>query len=199
MHEDYPQLVSFYISATKKVFGHGIRVSERNYSMFRVLEDDLRDIGADSREYAYTVMTMLKTWAKEHNMNFVPVKVFCGEFAYKKFLKVWKSETVVIEDSDDFKLLYAERMVAEAFITDNMAGANRTFEQEVEDLRPMLSKEWLEMFDSGKYRKYTGEIIDELCRKYKVVYARDYSTLLRLINQQIVFNKITDDKPIRIR
>jgi len=203
--DDYPQIVSYYISATRKVFGHGIRVSPSNYSKFRVLEDDLRDVGADSRVYAYTVMTMLKDWAQKRNMNFLSVNMFCGDFAFKKFLKVWKSKTVVIEHNPEIELIHSEKMVAETYISSNLVlGSNKSFEDAVKELRPLLSKEWLEMFKSGKYRPCTDEVLEDLCSKYKVLYARDYHMLLEKITQGQVFNKLTtkfvkDARPLRVR
>jgi hypothetical protein len=179
---DYPQLVLYYTKATEKIFGKKVWVSTMDFSKFRVLEDDLREIGASSKDYAYTVLSALQYWTKDHHMDYVPVGVFCGKFAFQKFGKIWKSETVSLIDTPDAELRHSERMVAEMLIARNMSGQVMTnIDGVVSELRPLLSRAWLEMYDHGRYRMCSGEIIDELCAEYHVEYAKDYQDLVREI------------------
>ena len=176
---DYPQLVSHYTNATYKIFGKRVWVSTMDFSKFRVLEDDLREIGVSSKDYAYTVLAALQTWTKEHHMDHVPVQMFCGKFAFQKFMKVWKSETISLAHVTDAELKHSERMVAEMYISEVLSrNMNIAFDHVVNELRPLLSKAWLEMYDHGGYRMCSGEIIDELCDEYHVPYAKDYYTLV---------------------
>jgi len=189
---DYPQAVFHYQTATKKIYGKNVWVPTLEFPRFRVLEDDLREIGASSKDYAYTVLEVLRAWTEEHHMDHVPTRMFCGKFAMKKFLKVWKSETVSIEDTSADELKHDERLVAELYLSGRLKSMNVTLDNAVSDIRPLLSKKWLEMYDNKKYRPCLGDVIDELCAEFGISYARDYDDLATRI-------AVKNGKSIRVR
>jgi len=190
MKNDFPQLVLAYTRATEKIYGKKVWVPTLEFSKFWVMEDDLREMGASPREYAYTVLKSLKSWAKSHGLDYVPIKVFLGKFAFNKFVKIWNSKTIVIDDdkNDETEVIHSELLVAEAFIEERLHGNNVSFDQTVKNLRPVLSEKWLEMYNTHRYRACSGYVIDNLCMKYNIRYARDYYTLMEEILKRVESN-----------
>jgi len=176
MRNDYPQLVFHYTRATKKIYNKDVWVPTLEFPKFRVLEDDLREMEASSKDYAYTVLEILKTWVRNHHLSYVPVNVFCGDFAFNKFKKVYNSETVRIEETSEAELEHSERMVAEMYISKMNFLASVS--DIVNELEPLLSKKWLNLYRSGRYRKCFGKVLDDLCQEYGIDYARDYPALV---------------------
>lgn len=173
------QLVVHYKNANHQVFVKTPYVPKKQYGKFLVLEDDLRELGIPPRDYAYTVVIMLKKWVMDHGMDTLPIKVFCGEWAMKKFLKVYESESVVIVDDDKDRLLYTELLIARAYIYANGKNGNVVrLGDIVEERKELLSPDWLELYYSGELRTCESEAIDMLCVEYNVRHANNYRDIV---------------------
>lgn len=170
--EHMPLLARYYIDIHKDIFGCKVFVHEKYYSKFRVMEDDLREIGATPLEYADIVIRMLKNWANVKGLNSVPIRVFCGDWALGKFKKVFESDIVDISKDAD-TVLYSELLVARTYIEGNYSNIGNV----VEDLRPLLDDDWIELYNEGSYRFSMGDALDILCEEYGVSYAIDYDDL----------------------
>lgn len=182
-----PNLASFYIKAHEEIFNVRVFVPESKYGIFRVTEDDLREHGIWPMEYAYTVVRVLKSWAKSKSMSKIPINVFCGKFALDKFRKINESETVdvIVKNVDNIEeeLLHNELIVARLFIQHN---ANCDYPIRIPDvvkqLKPMLGKHWLEAYHLGT--RPISDAIDVLCEEYKLSYAKDYYDIAMKIRKR---------------
>lgn len=176
-----PALAGYYISANEKTFSTRPIVHISQWGIFRVLEDDLRDLHVPIRDYAYTTIAMLKKWALSHKMRYVPIKSFSSDWALAKFLKVWQSQTVEIHPDDaDADLLYSELLVARAFIRENLQHYTR-LSKVVEACMSLVSKEWYELYDSKDKRrsKFVNKAIEMLCDDYNLnIIATSYNDIL---------------------
>ena len=75
--QDKPTTAMYYEKVIQEIYGINMRVAKKLYSRFKVLEDDLKDLGFDDyRDYAYTVGNMLKGWCKDKRLKYIPYTVF---------------------------------------------------------------------------------------------------------------------------
>lgn len=171
-------LARYYKQAHSEMLGIVPHLSERHMSMFLTLEDDLRDLAISSRDYAYTVTRLLRGWLHDKRLRFIPVHVFCGKWAFGKFMKVYHSDQVQVtyDDTPDI-LLYSEILVAKEFIKRNLeSDVPIRLLTVVEDLRPLLDKNWLECYHNGNGRP-VDDAIYEICAEYGVK-AENYNDII---------------------
>lgn len=162
-----PALARYYISATKKTYGVLPIIKFNKWPIFQVFEDDLRELHVPLSDYAYSTTEMLKKWVYDHKLSHLPIRVFTGDWALNKFLKVWKSESVeIVTTSNDDELLHSELMVAKLYLAESTRGYVR-LSTVVDSCRPLLSLAWCEMYDSKDKRrnKFIIKAIDIICEE----------------------------------
>lgn len=159
------QLAVHYAAAHKQLLGVSVRVPPNYMGKFAVFEDDLREFGIPSRDYAYNVVGVMKKWLMDKGLGYVPINVFLSNFAISKFLKVYQSTEVdVLADKGD--LIHSELLVSRRYIEANKKGVVK-FRVIVEELKPLLSEDWLELYYQGGSRPEI-EALDILCEEYNV-------------------------------
>jgi hypothetical protein len=183
-----PQLYTLYANAHKKVFNKPVHLPKKSWSLFSVFEDDLRNAGYDSKDYAYTIVKSLQKWAADKHLTFIPPAVFCGRWAFDRYVKIHDSKSVKIQtvEEDSFAtLLYSELLAARSYIADRLSGKDVRFSQSVTSIQPMLDKDWLQMYHKQPVceirRRLIHESLTTLCREYGIQRARSYSDLVTLI------------------
>ena len=120
------QLIIHYRSAAKKVFGKEPYVHPKNISKFLVFEDDLRERGIGTYDYATTVVAMLEPWARKRSISYIPVNLFLGQYALDRYMSIANSDTVNISISDDKdEILHSEILVARLYVHENLHGVKR--------------------------------------------------------------------------
>lgn len=168
---DRPALAYHYTAAVEKLTGESIFIHPKLYPKFAVLEDDLRELGIPPRDYAYGVIKMLTPWAKMYGMRTVPAATFCSDWALNKFVKVFNTHTVQMlpqEVVDHDELLQSELTVARMYIERNLAsGTVVRLMDVVDDIKPVLSSKWLDVYEAGDKRPVT-EALDILMDEYRV-------------------------------
>lgn len=183
-----PQLYTHYANAHKKIFNKPVHLPKKFWPLFSVLEDDLRNEGYDSKDYAYTIIKSLQHWAKDKKLTFIPANVFCGNWAKQRYIKIYNSKTVRIQDieTDNFvTLLHSESLAARKYISDRLAGNNMRFRESVASIQPMLNKDWLLLYHKHPFcdirRRLVHETLIALCADYGIKHAKSYSELVNLI------------------
>ena len=121
-----PALVNHYIDAHDKVLGVFVKVNPSHYAVFDVFTEDLQDLKIDPKTYSVNVVQILRSWLKLKNFRSVPIRVFCGDWALGKFLKVDAREYVKLEvDDDASEILQSELTVARYYIAGNIGNYMR--------------------------------------------------------------------------
>ena len=169
-----PQTAIYYEKAMADIYNKKMFLAKKLYSRFAVLEDDLEDLGfEDYKDYAYTVGNMLKVWATDKGLKYIPYHVFCGEFALKKYAKVKGMETVdLATDKKKEELLYTELLVLRCYIRANLTEVKR-LKDVIWELRPVLDARWVDAYDNGGDRP-TQEAMEILAEE---LHLRSYRCL----------------------
>jgi hypothetical protein len=175
-----------YEHSQEVVFGKRVMVIQRYFSAFRVMDDDLRDAGITSNEYAYTTTIALHKWALTKGYHHIPIRVFLGPWALKKFMKVYESKSVEMykpELIDKAALIYSEEIVATRYLHVNIGEAVYTkFKDVVEDMRPLLDAKWLEMWDNKINRdEIRADVLERMCKFHHKKLVKSYQELLKLL------------------
>lgn len=178
--DSIPSLVIHFQKATRKVFSMDIYVHKKTYGKFRVFEDDLREKGVSSREYADTVVKMMEKWVHGKCWKCLPLNVFMSDWVLEKFMKIHNSATVTIKTNDVDILIQDEVMVARTYIAHALEYDSMKFCDVVEELKPMLSTDWLFLYykKHGRPIKKSLEILSE---EYGVTGARTYNDIIGAI------------------
>ena len=181
-----PQLVIFYKKANKNVFGKEPYVLRKVYNKFSVMEDDLRELGISPRHYADTVVAALKKWCIDKHMGSVPVNIFISDFAMRKYQKITGYESVKITPDHTEELLWTELLVLRSYIYKNLQGEVVRLRDEIEELRPLLYKGWLDLYDNGGTRP-TQKALDMLAEEYGLNGVKSINDILKkaLTNRRI--------------
>ena len=179
-----PSLVRYYEEAHRELLGKRIFIHPSKFPIFLTFSDDLRELGATNREYAFTVVKILKTWLKEKKLACVPINVFCGDWALGRFLKVFESESVEIKEEDPMEaLLQSELMVARYYVSKNSSGECIRLRDAVKDLLPLLNKRWLELYSSNsRSDKFIFKAVEILAKEFAVKDALNYSDIIRKLS-----------------
>jgi len=175
-----PQTAIYYEKVMQEIYNKKIWLAKKLYSRFTVLEDDLKDLGFDDyRDYAYTVGNMLKVWAKDKGLKYIPYSVFCGEFALKKYAKVKGMKTVdLATDKHKEELLYTELLVLRSYIRANLTDVKR-LKDVVWELRPVLDARWIDAYDNGGERP-EQEALEILAEGY---HLRSYRSIVDILHK----------------
>lgn len=187
-----PQIYEHYASAHKKVFHKSVYLPRKSWSTFAVFEDDLRNLGYDSKDYAYTIIKSLQNWAKSKALTFIPAGVFCGKWALERYKKIHDSKTVQIQttEADAYtELLYSELMAARKYVSDKLAGLDIPFGYSVKSVAPMLSDAWLDMYRNHPVCEVRCKLIHEalttICAEYGVPKTTSYSAAVAAIKDEL--------------
>jgi DNA-directed RNA polymerase subunit N (RpoN/RPB10) len=173
-----PQLARDYVDTTNILFGLRVFVAKKDYALFRVMSDDLRDKHIDELDYTTTVLPLLKGWAKFRGLSYVPVKVFCGNYALNKFVTYRKKfpssiMSTVAEDVDN-EVLYSELSVARYCVVNGLE-----IEIAVAELKPLLSRHWLRRYEEDK--RPIAEAMEILVDEFCAPNARNYDDITRTL------------------
>lgn len=149
---DTSQLARFYEEYHRKIYNNSrIRVYKEVIPDFIAFEKVLRDEGISYRDYTNTLLKLLKKWAEDKGMDFVPVYTFLSQFGLGRYKSVADSQTVeVANDTDQAALLYSELLVGRVFVSNYVdTQGNYKLRDAVKELTPILSTSWLELYNSG--------------------------------------------------
>jgi len=172
-----PALASHYESAHKQILSRKCFIRPGEYAVFETFMDDLRELNIGYRDYAQTVVKLLEKWLKEKKFYRIPINVFCGDWALKKFQTINKSDYVSVPDVDDdikTEILQSELLVARKYVDSNLKEVCRMTEI-VKDLKPLLSKHWL---NCDKEERPSAEVTEILCGEYGIKPVKDYNALI---------------------
>lgn len=175
-----PQLLVFYKRATEAVYKVQVRVGKEKHVKFRDKEKELAELGILPRDYAYGVAVLLEKWVTSKKMRNIPVNVFLGPWALKKFRKVNDSITVTISDfhsDDDVSVLWSEIIVAKYYVEANLIKHTR-LSKVVAELEPLLSEKWLEMYEQGTRLAVETQVLMQLEEEYMVRGANSYTDIV---------------------
>lgn len=183
---DAPALRRYYIAAHARIFGKDLYVHPKHNGRFLVFEDELRELGFSAREYAYTIVTLLKKWAISKGFNKVPINAFTGDWALDKFKRVAGSKYVDISNVDtDYDLYWSELTVARSYIHENVHnGVAVKLRDVVDELKPLLSEHWLRRYYNGGQRP-VNKVLDDLCEEYDITFARNYADIVSKLRGNI--------------
>jgi len=186
-----PQTAIYYEKVMQEIYNKKIWLAKKLYSRFTVLEDDLKDLGFDDyRDYAYTVGNMLKVWAKDKGLKYIPYSVFCGEFALKKYAKVKGMKTVdLATDKHKEELLYTELLVLRSYIHENLTSVKR-LSKVIWELRPVLDSRWLDAYDNDGDRP-EQEALEILAEEY---HLRSYRSVTDILHKAQKDHKLDMDR-----
>jgi hypothetical protein len=176
---DKPSLAVFYEKAHKNIYDCTTYVHNNKYSIFHVFSDDLRELKVGEREYAYTIVKLLRDWLSEKNLKVVPINVFCGDWCLRRYLKIKNSETVTITNNDkEEELLHSELTIARYYISKNLESVLR-FGDAVKDIEKLLSKRWLEMYRTKTFtNKFKYKALDIISEEFGFDCMKDYNDII---------------------
>jgi hypothetical protein len=165
--------------ASKKVFNVTPYIHEKYYGKFLVFEDDLRERGISGREYADTVVKMMEKFVYKKNWKSLPLNVFMCDWVLEKFMKVHNSSTISIKIDNNIEdvLLQDELNVARTYISHAIGREPMKFSSVVEELKPVLSKEWLLAYYT-KHGRPIRESLEILSEEYSIIDARTYNDII---------------------
>lgn len=172
-----PSIGQAYKRTQREVFGTKVWVPKNDWSKLRALEKRLRRLGIDSYDFALGVSVLLEKWAAGKNLGSIPVRVLCGDWAFKKYQKNVRF-MVFDKDHDDFALiLECELQLAREFIMRNVLGEDVPWYQVVEDNRAFLPQEYLDM-DDGTADKVIDASMHVFEAEYGVRSDLDYNDVI---------------------
>jgi len=172
-----PALASYYESAHMQILGKKCFIRPEEYPIFETFMDDLRELNIGYRDYAQSIVKLLERWLISKKFYRIPINVFCGDWALSKFRSIENSDYVSITDVDEdikTEILQSELLIARAYIEGNLEDVCRMTEI-VKDLKPLLSKKWLEC---QKSERPVDEVIKILCKDYGIKPVTDYNELI---------------------
>jgi len=175
-----PSLAILYERANRKVFNTHYYVVKSEYKRFIDFSLKLRNLGIPERDYAFGIVTLLKSWAKAKKFGNVPVNVFCGEWALGRYTKIHNQEYVKAVDTmdDEQIVLQGELIVAKYYINTLNSGDFTKFSYMLEEIKGLLPAEWLLVYRLHTRRPIT-EVIDLLCEEYGIGNAVSYEDIAR--------------------
>ena len=166
---DTSQLAVLYERYHRIIFDNSrIRVYKKLIPYFLKFEKVLRDEGITYKDYTETVLKLLKKWADDKEMDFVPIPTFLSTFGLGRYKSVTDSQTVEVVDDDIFvELLYSEKLVGRAYVNNYVKEqGNYKFKDAVRELKPILSLSWLTLYDSGDRGLVVLDAIHDLAVEY---------------------------------
>ena len=177
-----PHLVTHYVNACVKFYNCRPFVPAKLYPKFRVFEDDLRELGVSSKDYAYTTIKLMKSFIAKKGWTNLPTNLFLGDYCLHRYVKVMKTETVTIDTDDRGDILYRdELLVARVFVEKNLSSDGNCvrLRDVVKELKPLLSDVWLQVY-INKDRRPEAEVIDQLVIEYEI--SKNVSSYLDIVD-----------------
>lgn len=166
------QLMSMYRVSTLEVYGVNVYVPKTYLDKFLNFERSLIKHEISPSLYTTTILVLLRGWCKQKRLTYVPMNTFLGKWAMERYLKVAHSKSVEILGIDaevHAELLHSELLVARAHMRKTVeAGRAVPMENTVEELVPMLSQEWLNMWNDKVDRPVTIEALDIIAYEYRL-------------------------------
>ena len=166
---DTSQLAVLYERHHRIIFDNSrIRVYKKLIPDFLEFEKVLRDEGITYKDYTEVVLKLLKKWADDKGMDFVPIHTFLSTFALGRYLSVADSQTVEVTDDDIFiELLHSETLVGREYVINYVKEqGNYKFKDAVKELEPILSLSWLALYNSGDRGLVVLDAIHDLAVEY---------------------------------
>lgn len=111
------------------------------YNKFAMLERKLNKEGFSSRDYCYDVVRLLYGWARAKDFKFIPVPIFCSDFAMNVFRRVHERRYVrTISADEDFQamVMYGELLVARYSIAHGLS-----LRDAYNEVRSLVPSEWV--------------------------------------------------------
>jgi len=173
---DVPILVGYYQKASDNVFGNSPFVHQKSFKRFTFMEDKLRSLSIAPRDYADTVTAVLKKWALDKNLDHVPVHIFVSDYALNKYIKIAASESVNVVDEDGEIILLNELLVLRTYIHRNLTEGVVRFGDVVNDIRSIVSKDWLTVYEQKT--RPTAKALEILSEEFGAKYANSVNDIL---------------------
>jgi hypothetical protein len=141
-------------------------------------EKVLRDEGITYKDYTEVVLKLLKKWADDKGMDFVPIHTFLSTFALGRYLSVVDSQTVEVMDDDMAVLLHSEVMAGRHYIEKyiELDGEYR-FRDAVKEIKPLLSLSWLHNYDEGLFRPI-DDAVDVIAQEHGLKGVMTYADIV---------------------
>ena len=138
-HSGKPILAFAYEHAHRDILDYRAIIYKAKFSIFRAVEDDLRDVNIHPVAYANIVVRGLVPWIAKQGLSFVPVHTFLSKFGLDTYKRIATYTTVDLSNDDSQSIvLHDELMVARYYIT---SGAERLADA-IQDIEPLLSDQW---------------------------------------------------------
>jgi hypothetical protein len=154
----------------RDVYGAQVYVHNKNFPLFRTLEDDLRFMRVGPRQYAYGVANALKTWVRNKKMSHVPMKVFCGDWAMTRYLKVsgymYVDVSKIHEDDSDAIVFHDELLFARYYVDALVVGHNISITNAVDEMQSYMSEQWIDAYKDDD--RPVKRVTEALCTEYRV-------------------------------
>ena len=126
-----PLLALSYKSAVLSVCGVPVKVGEKQYPKLKALQTRLDGKGVAYDTYGYTIVRVYWNFCKEHGMNLVPLKIFCGKAAWERFCNILDSTVEISSEHDEqwSEMVHKELSAAQMYIGAQIRGRAVTLSQ----------------------------------------------------------------------
>lgn len=174
------QLAQLYERYHRKIFNNSrIRVYKKLIPDFLEFEKVLRDEDISYQDYTETVLKLLKKWAEDKGMDFVPIPTFLSMFGLGRYLSVAESQTVEITDDDDeVALLHSEVMVGRYYIEKYIEREGEyRFRDAIKEIKPLLSLSWLHNYEEGLFRPI-DDAVDVIAQEHGLEGVSTYADIV---------------------
>jgi hypothetical protein len=126
----------------------------------------LRDEGIAYKDYTEVVLKLLKKWTEDKGMDFIPIPTFLSTFALGRYLSVADSQTVEVADDEFDEMLHSELLVGRLFIAKYVeTRGDFKLRDAVEELAPLLSQNWLDVYESGFSVRPVAESVEIIAQE----------------------------------
>lgn len=172
-----PQAVRHYIAANEEEYGNKPYVHKKLYPKFMVLEDDFRELGISSKDYAYVIVKLLRPIIVKKRLKCIPVNMYISDYALQRY-KEFTSKEVASEiiDSTEAELEHCELLVARMLIERNISSDKFVrLSSIVEEMKPLLSDDWLKLYEDRRSRP---DVTDILMKEYRIRHANNYMDII---------------------
>lgn len=177
-----PQTATFYERAIRDVYQSYTQVMPKHYTRFNKLETSLHNRYIYPKDYAYDACESMVWWVQKYAKKHLPSNVFCAEWVVEMVEKRVGErvfQTPNYEEERLFLLVSQELVVARRYIDCLRMRKTVTFTDVVEELRPVLSDEWLQLFQNKRRTSLEVHAVNQLCLDHGVDFYR-YEDFVRI-------------------
>lgn len=176
-----PQTAIFYERATKQTYRKTVIVPKKLYQQFLTLESKLHSRWIYPKDYAYGVVDRLSWWVKKRGLSYLPINTFCGEWALTYYdssigNRVYQEQTS--EEERHSLLVHQELTLVRLYAEEIKAGNTLRFSDMIEDMRRILDKDWLKLYDTRKRASLQIDVLDILSDETGQ-YIKSYDEIFR--------------------